>query len=64
MTPAPNEYLPIPPHIAMDIAMKGMAEAAPDAFRQGYVNPQWRAMKRRLFTYFRAQYETAKDATE
>ncbi len=49
------------PRIAMEVAMKGMAEAAPEAFSTGYVNPQWRAMKRRLFAYFRAQYEAAKE---
>lgn len=48
------------PRIAMEVAMSGMAEAAHDAFCLGYVNPQWRAMKRRLFYYFRAQYEAAK----
>ena len=57
-----DEYLPIPPHIAMEVAAKGMAEAAQDAFSLGYVNPEWRAMKRRLFAYFREQYETAKEA--
>lgn len=48
-------------HIAMEIATKGMAEAAPDAFSTGYINPAWRAMKRRLFAYFRAMYDEAKE---
>lgn len=54
--------LAIPPHIAMQVAAKGMAEAAPDAFSTGYINDEWRAMKRRLFAMFRAQYEAAKEA--
>jgi len=47
--------------IDMEIAEKGMAEAAPDAFSTGYINPEWRAMKRRLFRYFRDMYEAAKE---
>lgn len=54
----------IPPHIAAEVAAKGMAEAAPDAFSTGYINDEWRAMKRRLFAMFRAQYEAAKEAMQ
>lgn len=56
--------LAIPPHIAAEVAAKGMAEAAPDAFSTGYIPPEWRAMKRRLFTMFRSQYDAAKEATK
>ena len=48
------------PRIIMEVAENGMAEAAHDAFRLGYVNPEWRAMKRRLFAKFRAEYDSAK----
>lgn len=54
--------LDIPPHIAAEVAAKGMAEAAPDAFSIEHVNPEWRAMKRRLFMMFRNQYDAAKEA--
>ena len=50
--------------VQMEVAMNGMAEAAPDAFSTGYINPEWRAMKRRLFMYFREMYETAKESEE
>ena len=52
----------IPPHIAAEVAEKGMAEAAPDAFSTGYIHSEWRAMKRRLFVMFRNQYDAAKEA--
>lgn len=52
------------PRIAMEVAMKGMAEAAPDAFSTGYMNAEWRAMKRRLFAMFREQYEAAKEQAQ
>ena len=39
-----------------------MAEAAPDAFSTGYIPPEWRAMKRRLFVMFRSQYDAAREA--
>lgn len=53
--------LAIPPHIAAEVAAKGMAEAAPDAFSTDYIPPEWRAMKRRLFAKFRNEYEAAKE---
>lgn len=47
--------------ITRDIAEAGMAEHAPDAFSTGYMPEAWRAMKRRLFAQFRADYERATD---
>ena len=52
------------PRIAMEVAMKGMADAAPDAFSTGYMHDDWRAMKRRLFAMFREQYEAAKEKAQ
>ena len=52
------------PRIAMEVAMKGMADAAPDAFSTGYMNDDWRAMKRRLFAMFHEQYEAAKEKAQ
>lgn len=54
----------IPPHIRMEVSMKAMGESALDAFSTGYVNDKWRAMKRRLFARFRAEYEAAKRELE
>ena len=46
--------------IRLDMSQNDMAMAAKDAFSTGYVNPDWRAMQRRLFDRARADYETAK----
>lgn len=46
--------------IRLEMARRDMAKAAPDAFSLGYVNPEWRAMQRRLFAAARADYERAK----
>lgn len=46
--------------IRLELSEKGMADAAPDAFTPAYVNPLWRAAKRRLFYSNRADYERAK----
>ena len=46
--------------IRLDISKKDMALAAKDAFSTGYINPDWRAMQRRLFDRASADYEAAK----
>lgn len=46
--------------IRLDISEKDMALAAKDAFSTGYINPDWRAMQRRLFDRASADYEAAK----
>lgn len=45
--------------IRLEIAARDMAKAAPDAFSTGYVNPEWRAMQRRLFNAARAEADKA-----
>lgn len=46
--------------IRLDIAQRDMSIAEKDAFSTRYVNPDWRAMQRRLFDRARADYEAAK----
>lgn len=50
--------------IRLDISEKAMAKAAHDAFSTAYVNPDWRAMQRRIFTENRRDYERAKSVLE
>lgn len=48
----------------MKRAQREMGKRASDAFQIGYVNPEWRAMSRRLFHANRADYECAKEQLE
>jgi len=45
--------------IRLDMAAKEMADHHMDAFDRGYVTPEWRAMKRRLFAAARKQHDRA-----
>lgn len=46
--------------IAKASGMKLMTESYLEAFRVGYIDPEWRAMRRRQFAAGRAEYEQAK----
>ena len=50
--------------IIMEITMRDMGGSAPKAFSLGYVDPEWRAMHRRIFRKNRDTYEAAKAALE
>lgn len=50
--------------IALESGRKVMAENYFEAFRPGYVMPEWRAMRRRLFYAGRAEFEQAKAVLE
>lgn len=50
--------------IRAETAMTAMGRAVRDAFSTGHVSDEWRAMQRRLFYRYRAQYERAKGILE
>lgn len=47
--------------IQMEQAQAIMAKYASDAYGTGYVNPEWRAMTRRIMSRARDQYDAAKE---
>ena len=50
--------------LRLESAEKGMADNHFDAFTTGYVNPIYRAAKRRIFGWYRSDYERAKAVLE
>lgn len=48
----------------LETAAKGMAQSYFDAFTMSYQNPEWRAMKRRMFAGHRKDHDRAKAVLE
>ncbi len=61
-TPFPDEFNIGQAKVAkihLEMAKAEMAETYLDAFQLGYVNDEWRAMKRRLFASARKEHDRA-----
>lgn len=50
--------------IIMETSTSSMKSVWADAFTPEYVNPEWRAMLRRIFYRARAEYDNAKEVWE